>query len=83
MMDIRDLLNGTSWSMAIVASQTNLPETKDLLAFGQLVLWLARKHWGMGWVVPNSKFRKQGVAGTTGPIVRAKHLPDGGNGVQH
>ena len=38
-----------------------------MLAYGQLVLLLARKHGGLGWVAYDHQFRQQAATGSTAP----------------
>ena len=38
---------------------------RELLAYGQLVLQLARKHGGLGWIAYDSQFRQQAAAGAS------------------
>ena len=67
MRDIRDPMTWASAFMAFVAARSDNPETRDLLAYGQLVLLLARKHGGLGWVAYDHQFRQQAAAGSTAP----------------
>ena len=48
MRDIRDPLTRASSFMAFVATRSDNQETRDMLAYGQLVLLLTRKHTGLG-----------------------------------
>ena len=41
--------------------------TRDLLAYSQLILQLARQHGGGGWIAYNSHFRQQAAASATIP----------------
>ena len=43
--------------------QISHQETRDLLAYGQIIIELARKHAGMGWYTYDSLFRQQLNAG--------------------
>ena len=40
---------------------------RGLLAYGQLVVQLARKHGGLRWVAYNSQFQQQANAGASAP----------------
>ena len=67
MRDIRDPLTWASSYMAFVAARSNQAETRELLAYGMLILQLARKHGGLGWVAYDSQFRQQAAAGAPTP----------------
>ena len=40
------------------------PETRELAAYGQLIIHLSRKHQGRGWLVYDTLFRQQKAAGS-------------------
>ena len=65
MRDIRDPLTWASCFMAFAAVHAERAEMRELLAYGQLVLQLARKHGGLGWVAYDSQFRQQAAAGAS------------------
>ena len=67
MRDIRDPLTWASSFMAFAAARSDVSETRDLLAYGQLILLLARKHGGLGWVAYDHQFRQQAAAGSSAP----------------
>ena len=50
MWDIRDPVTWASSLTACVVTWSDSQENRDILAFSQLVLLLARKHRGLGWV---------------------------------
>ena len=59
--------------MGFVAAWVDLPGTRDLLAYDQLILQLARQHGGGGWIAYDSQFRQQAAAGATGPWSELNH----------
>ena len=67
MRDIRDPLTWAACFMGFVAARADLPGTRDLLAYGQLILQLARQHGGGGWIAYDNQFRQQAAAGATAP----------------
>ena len=48
--EIRDPLTWAACFMGFVAERADLPGTRDLLAYSQLILQLARQHGGGGWI---------------------------------
>ena len=67
MREIRDPLTWAACFMGFVAARADLPGTRDLLAYGQLILQLARQHGGGGWIAYDSQFRQQAAAGASAP----------------
>ena len=53
--------------LAFVAAKVESPETRELMAYGQIILMLARKHGGMGWKTYDTHFRQLMGAGHTLP----------------
>ena len=50
--------------LSVIHGQKNrVRETRQLAAYGQIVLGLARKHGGRGWLAYNAQFRQQLAAG--------------------
>ena len=43
------------------------PETRELVAYGQLIIHLSRKHSGRGWLLYDTLFRQQKAAGGAVP----------------
>ena len=50
-----------------MAAKTESKEVRDLAAYGQIVLHLAGKHGGKGWMAYDKLFRQQQSAGATMP----------------
>ena len=46
-----------------MAAKVNCQETRDLMAYGQIILMLARKHGGLCWKAYNAHFRQLVGAG--------------------
>ena len=61
--DIRDPLTWVACFLAFVAAKVEHRETRELMAYGQIILLLARKHGGLGWTVYDSQFRQLAAAG--------------------
>ena len=61
--DIRDPLSWAACFMAFVAAKTECPETRELMAYGKIVISLAQKHGGLGWAMYDTLFRQQVAAG--------------------
>ena len=53
--------------MGFVAAKVTHPETRDLMAYGQIILQLARKHGSLGWLAYDTQFRQQAAAGSGAP----------------
>ena len=49
--------------LAFVAAKVDCKETRDLMAYGQIILMLARKHGGHGWKAYDAHFRQLVGAG--------------------
>ena len=49
--------------LGLVHASSDCNETRELLAYEILIIHLARKHEGLGWVAYNSQFRQQAAAG--------------------
>ena len=67
---LRDVPNPLSWAscfLAFLAAKTNCEEARELAAYGMIVLHLARKHGGSGWLLYDRQFRQQRAAGATMP----------------
>ena len=63
MRDIQDPLSWVSCFFAFMAAKVDNQDCRDLAAYGMLVIHLARKHGGMGWLAYDSLFRQQQAAG--------------------
>ncbi|MCH9717798.1 MAG: hypothetical protein K0U52_12045 [Gammaproteobacteria bacterium] len=65
---MREISDPLSWVFCylsfVAAKSTSSKETRDLLAYGQIVIELARKHAGLGWLTYDSLFRQQLNAGS-------------------
>ena len=58
---------------AFVASKVESPETRELMAYGQIILMLARKHGCMVWKTYDTHFRQLMGAGHTLPWIILCH----------
>ena len=61
--DIRDPLYWASCFMAFVAAKVNCTETRELMAYGKIIVSLAQQHGGVGWATYDTMFRQQAAAG--------------------
>ena len=75
--------------LAFVAAKVESPKTRELMAYGQIILMLARKHGGMGWKTYNMHFCQMMGAGHTlpwmelNPSMAADVLLSGGRSVPY
>ena len=60
--DIRDPLTWVTCFLAFVAAKVDNKETRELLAYGQIILLLAHKHGGLGWMIYDNQFRQMAAA---------------------
>ena len=63
---LREISDPLTWAfcfLAFVAVRTRDQETRDLAAYGQLVIHLARQHGGAGWLAYDKRFRQHHAAG--------------------
>ena len=65
--EISDPLTWASCFLAFMATSLELQEARDLAAYGMIVLQLARKHSGMGWLLYDRQFRQHRAAGAPMP----------------
>ena len=49
--------------LAFVAAKVDNKETRELIAYGQIILLLARKHGGLGWTIYDNQLRQMVAAG--------------------
>ena len=61
--DIRDPLSWAGCFMAFVAAKVDSPETRELMAYGKIIISLAQRHGGLGWATYDTLFRQQVAAG--------------------
>ena len=61
--DIRDPLSWAACFMAFVAAKVDSPETRELMAYGKIIIALAQRHGGLGWAAYDALFRQQVAAG--------------------
>ena len=64
---LRDISDPVTWVycyLSFVAVLCPDPRTRELLAYGHIIMQLARSHGGVGWVVYDRRFRQQVAAGT-------------------
>ena len=63
---LREVTDVETWLhcfLAFVAAKVESPETRELMAYGQIILMLARKHGGKGWKAYDTLFRQLVGAG--------------------
>ncbi len=65
--DISDPLPWVSCFLGFVAAKVDHKETRELVAYTQIVIDLARKHGGHGWLAYDARFHQQISAGS--PLV--------------
>ena len=65
--EINDPLTWASCFLAFMATRLELQEARDLAAYGMIILQLARKHGGMGWLVYDRQFRQHRATGASMP----------------
>ena len=65
MREVSDPLTWASCFLAYLAAKTGHDETRELAAYGMIVLQLARKHSGSGWLLYDRQFRQQQAAGAS------------------
>lgn len=73
MREITDPLAWVYCYLSFMAVKLQSPEARNLIAYGQIVLHLARKHGGRGWVAYDNLFRQQMAAGA--PLSMAEINP--------
>ena len=67
---LREISDPLTWAfcfLAFVAVRTKDQETRELAAYGQLVIHLARQHGGTGWLAYDKRFRQHHAAGIGHP----------------
>lgn len=67
---LREVSHPLTWVacfLAFMATEVNHPETRELAAYGMLVLQLAQKHWGSGWLFYDKQFCQHKAAGAPLP----------------
>ena len=62
--EVTDILTWISCFLCFVAARSEDSVTRDLMAYGLIVLHLARKHGGWGWLLYDAAFRQQMAAGS-------------------
>ena len=63
---LREISDVETWLycfLAFVAAKVNCEDTRQLMAYGQIILMLARKHGGRGWKAYDAHFRQLVGAG--------------------
>ena len=65
--EVNDPLSWVSCFLAFMATKTEAKEVRELAAYGQMVLHLAGKHGGKGWMAYDKLFRQQQAAGAAMP----------------
>ena len=62
--EVTDILTWISCFLYFVAARSEDSVTRDLMAYGLIVLHLARKHGGRGWLLYDAAFHQQMAAGS-------------------
>ena len=90
MREISDPLSWSACFLAFMVVKEDHKETRDLAAYGMLILHLARKHTGSGWLVYDHQFRQHQAAGANLPranisssLMAATVLSRAGSGPGH
>ena len=65
--EIKDMTTWVHCFMLFVAAKVDSEETRQLMAYGQIIIMLATKHGGLGWHFYDAHFRQLVSAG--------QHLP--------
>ena len=65
--EVSDPLTWVACFLAFMATRVDHPETRELAAYGMLVLQLAQKHGGSGWLLYDRQFRQHKAAGAPLP----------------
>ena len=66
---LREINNPLTWIycfLSFIAAKTDCEATRDLAAYAQIVIQLARKHGGSGWIAYDQHFRQQMAGGAVG-----------------
>ena len=63
LQEVTDIETWLHCFLAFVAAKVESPETRELMAYSQIILMLARKHGGKGWKTYNTHFRQLVGAG--------------------
>ena len=61
--NIRDLLSQATCFMSFVAAKVNCSVARELMAYGKIIVHLAQRHGGLGWVTYDTVFKQQAAAG--------------------
>ena len=65
--EIADPLTWASCFLAFMATKSDHQPSRDLAAYGMIILQLARKHGGNGWILYDRQFRQHCAAGANLP----------------
>ena len=63
---MREINHSLTWVycfLSFIAARTDCKATRNLVAYAQIVIQLAHKHGGSGWLVYDQHFRQQLVGG--------------------
>ena len=63
---LREISNPLTWVycfLSFIAAKTDCEATRDLVAYTQIIIGLARKHEGLGWFAYDQQFRQQLAGG--------------------
>ena len=64
---LRDPLTWAFYFLAFLAVSVNDRKAKELTAYSQIVIQLAQRHGGRGWLSYDRLFRQQAAAGSDAP----------------
>ena len=65
--EIQDPLTWAFCFLSFMGVKVDHPETRELAAYGQLIIHLSRKHSGRGWLLYDTLFRQQKAVGRIAP----------------
>ena len=60
---LRDIRDPLSWATCFMAFVVDSKETRELMAYGKIIISLAQKHGGLGWATYDTMFRQEVAAG--------------------
>ena len=69
-LKLREINNPLTWVftfLSFIAAKTTSEPTRDLVAYAQIVIQLAQRHGGLGWITYDQSFRQQMAGGAAVP----------------
>ena len=67
---LREINNPLTWVfcfLSFMAAKTDSEQTRDMIAYAQIIIQLARRHGGTGWLLYDQQFRQQAAGGAATP----------------